>query len=219
VVKLINVSYRYPSSQGAGVDGITFEVNSADFILLVGRTGAGKTTLIRLLARELIPDAGEIILHQHRSLNLRRRRLPEWRRCLGIMFQDFHLLLDRSAYDNVLLTAICERRLPEKPRLRAIKALNSVGLTAKIDEFPRRLSTGEQQRVALARAIVNEPFVLLADEPVSNLDQQTSAEIIEVLRRINRAGTAVVTATHQPERFEVCRPRILRLENGRLVNG
>ncbi|MFH0765095.1 MAG: ATP-binding cassette domain-containing protein, partial [Calditrichota bacterium] len=136
----------------------------------------------------------------------------------GIMFQDFHLLPDRSAYDNVLLTAICESRLPEKPRSRTIRALNSVGLASKVEEYPQRLSTGEQQRVALARAIVNEPYVLLADEPVSNLDGQTSAEIIEVLRRINRAGTAVVVATHQPERFEICRPRVLRLENGRMVN-
>jgi len=185
--------------------------------MLVGKTGAGKTTLFRLISLELVPTSGEIMLDIFKSSELKRSRLPQWRRRLGIVHQNFRLLDDRSVLDNVRLAASCEKSLPARPKKRSLRALAGVGLTHKLHSNPRELSTGEQQRTALARAIVNEPFLLLADEPVSNLDVETSGEIIELLKKVNRAGTAILVATHQPERFSSCNPRVLQLETGKLV--
>ncbi len=216
MIKLLNVSYSYPSN-GAGVENLTFEVNQGDFILLVGRTGAGKTTMFKLISRELKPDSGEIFLDKLRSSQLKRCDIPTWRSCLGIVFQELRLLSDRSAMDNVRIAAVCERNLPGKPKARAFRAMAKVGLSHKLRDHPDHMSLGEQQRVAIARGLVNEPFVLLADEPVSNLDSGTSAEVIEVLQKINHSGTAVMVATHQPERFVSCNPRFIRLEKGRIT--
>ncbi len=213
MVKLMNVTYQHQG--GGGVDGVTLEVKGGELILLVGRTGAGKTTILRLISLELKPDSGEIVLERFRATEMKPHLLPHWRRRLGIVYQDLRLLSDRTALDNVLLAALCERNLPGKARDRAIRAISNVGLASKIHSFPHELSAGEQQRAALARAIVNEPFVLLADEPLSHLDAATSEDIVAQLKRVNQAGTAVLVATHQPERFESLRPRIIRLENGK----
>lgn len=216
MVRLLNVTYRHPG--GGGVEGATLEVQAGEFLLLVGRTGAGKTTILRLISLELRPQSGEIVVEKFRASEMRPSKLPHWRRRLGIVYQDLRLLDDRTALDNILLAAACERNLPGRPRERALRTLSDVGLAHKIHSLPRELSAGEQQRAALARAVVNEPFVLLADEPVSHLDPATSADIVEMLRKVNQAGTAVLVATHQPERFEAVRPRVLRIEGGR-VNG
>ncbi len=213
MVSLQNVTYQHQG--GGGIQNVTLEVKPGELILLVGRTGAGKTTILRLISLELKPDSGEILLERFRAGAIKPKMLPQWRRRLGIVYQDLRLLGDRTALDNVILAAHCERNLPGKPRDRAIKALSNVGLTAKLHSFPHELSAGEQQRAALARAIVNEPYVLLADEPVSHLDPATSEDIVAQLRRVNQAGTAVLVATHQPERFESLRPRVIRLEAGR----
>jgi len=216
MVRLLNVTYEHPG--GGGVRGVTLELKPGELLLLVGRTGAGKTTILRLISLELRPDSGEITLERFRSSEIKPRLLPQWRRRLGIVYQDLRLLEDRTALDNVLLAAHCEPNLHEKPRERAVKVLANVGLASKIHSFPHEISAGEQQRAALARAIVNEPFVLLADEPLSHLDPATSEDIVAQLRRVNQAGTAVIVATHQPERFDILRPRIIRLEDGR-ANG
>lgn len=215
MVKLLNVSYRYNGS--TAVEGISFEVEPGEFTLLVGRTGAGKTTLFRLISMEIVPNSGEIILERFRSGEIKSRNLPQWRRRIGIVFQDFKLLKDRSILENVRLAASCESNLPGSSKSRAFKALTKVGLSHKVHSFPNELSAGEQQRAAVARALVNEPFVLLADEPVSNLDGETAKDTVDLLWRINQSGTAVMVATHQPERFESCRPKVIRLEKGRLI--
>ncbi|NQU06240.1 MAG: ATP-binding cassette domain-containing protein [Calditrichaeota bacterium] len=219
MVKLLNVTYRYNGGSNglSGVFGITLDIAPGEFVMLVGKTGAGKTTLFRLISLELVPTSGEIMLDIFKSSELKRSRLPQWRRRLGIVHQNFRLLDDRSVLDNVRLAASCEKSLPARPKKRSLRALAGVGLTHKLHSNPRELSTGEQQRTALARAIVNEPFLLLADEPVSNLDVETSGEIIELLKKVNRAGTAILVATHQPERFSSCNPRVLQLETGKLV--
>ena len=217
LLKLLNVSYQH-NNGGGGVRGISFEIEPRELVLLVGRTGAGKTTIMRLLSMELVPMAGELSFTQYKSSALKTGQLRCWRRRLGIVYQDFRLLKDRSALENVHLSAFCERNLPGKPRLRALKAMARMGLAHKLHCRPDELSTGEQQRTALARALVNEPYLLLADEPVSNLDDQTATELIEYLRRFNQAGTAMLIATHQPERFASCSPRTIRVENGRLVD-
>lgn len=217
MVKLLNVTYRYNSGTDvSGVNGVSLEVKPGEFVMLVGRTGAGKTTLFRLISMQLIPNAGEIILDSLRSSEIKARFLPVWRRRLGIIHQNFRLLGDRDILENVRLAAVCEKNLPESPKKRSLKALASVGLSHKLHSRPDELSTGEQQRTAIARALVNEPFLLLADEPVSNLDVDTSTEITDLLRRVNHAGTAILVATHQHERFSSCKPRVLRLEAGRL---
>jgi len=221
LVKLLNVTFHY--NGGIGVTGVSFEVQPCEFFLLVGRTGAGKTTLFKLISLELTPAAGEIILDEFRSSEIKPRLLPLWRRRIGIIYQDFRLLKDRSVLENVRLVASCENNLPGRPKKRALKALARVGLSHKIHSRPDELSTGEQQRAVIARALVNEPFLLLADEPVSNLDEETSVEIIELLQKVNQAGTAMIVATHQPSSFILhpssFSPNVIRIEAGRLVEG
>jgi len=215
LIKLLNVDYQFNGS--SGVSGISFEVKPSEFVLMVGKTGAGKTTLLKLISLELIPASGEIFLEKFRSSEIKPSTLPFWRRQLGIVYQDFRLLRERTALENVRLAAACERNLPNRPKKRSLKALAKVGLSHKIHSYPDELSTGEQQRITIARALVNEPFLLLADEPVSNLDEETSKEIIELLQKLNQAGTAMLVATHQPERFTPCQPRTIRIKEGRIV--
>jgi cell division transport system ATP-binding protein len=215
MIKLLNVTYHYNGS--AGVEGISFEIQPGEFVLLVGRTGAGKSTVIKLISLELLPASGDIFLERYHARDLKRRDYPAWRRRIGVVFQDFRLLSDRTVHQNVKLAACCEPSLRTSPKTRALKALSSVGLTPKLHSLPGELSMGERQRASIARALVNEPFVLLADEPVSNLDSETAGEVVALLQKFNKAGTAMLVATHQPERFAVCNPRIMRLERGRMA--
>ncbi len=216
MVRLLNCTYRHPG--GGGIEGVTLDIKSGEFILLVGRTGAGKTTILRLISLELRPMNGDVQLEHQRAGEIKSSDLPSWRRRLGIVFQDLRLLDDRTVLENITLAAVCEPNLPQRAKPRSISALTSVGLAHKIRNYPHELSAGEQQRAALARAMVNEPYVLLADEPVSHLDAITSDAIVAMLLKVNQSGTAVVVATHQPERFEAARPRIVKVEAGR-VNG
>jgi len=193
-------------------------LDKGEFVLVVGRTGSGKTTLFRLISMELQPDSGEIVLMEIHSSRLRQRDLPHWRRQLGIVFQDLRLLDDRSVLENVKLAALCDRRLPENPKVRSLRVLGKVEMSYKLQDRPNQLSTGEQQRIAIARALVNEPYVLLADEPVSNLDSETSKTIVDILYKISLSGTAVIVATHQPERFESINPRIIRMDRGSIID-
>ena len=215
IVSLKDVSYHYPNKRG--VEGISLSVRKGELMLIVGRTGSGKTTIYKLIAMELIPESGELSLVEMRSSRLRRKDFALWRRHLGIVFQDLRLLHDRTVLENVRLTAECETRLPSSPKSRSLRVLSKVGMAHKIQDLPSELSTGEQQRVAIARALVNEPFVLLADEPVSNLDAETSSEIIDILHHISLSGTTVLVATHQPERFARYCPRIVTVSNGNLL--
>ncbi len=213
MLKLLNLSYHYPG--GAGINGISMELHRGEFALLVGRTGAGKTTLLKLISLELTPDNGEITLEKFRSSTLKPNHKPIWRRRLGIVHQNLLLLNDRTVLDNVRLAANCETNL-HQAKVRALKVLSRVHLSHKIHSYPYQLSTGEQQRTAIARALVNEPFILLADEPVSNLDALTSAGIIELLHHCSQSGMAVLVATHQPERFEAIKPIVYKMDDGRV---
>jgi cell division transport system ATP-binding protein len=216
MISLIRVGREYRRGRW-GLRDVSFSLERGEFAFLTGSSGAGKTSLMRLLSFEDRPTSGEVILENYSSRNIRRRELPFLRRRIGIVFQDFRLLPDRTAYENVafVLRATGVRR--KGLHRRVVRALAAVGLAGRGDAMPFELSGGEQQRIGIARAIVNDPFVVLADEPTGNLDEPTAREIFRVLRKVATGGTAVLIATHDIGLAREFRARLLRLDEGRLV--
>jgi cell division transport system ATP-binding protein len=217
MVCVTNIGREYRRGRW-GLRDVTFTVQRGEFVVVTGPSGAGKTTLMKLLSFEEKPSAGEVILEGFSSGRIRRRELPLLRRRIGPVFQDFRLLRDRSAYENVafVLRATGARRAGMHRRV--VRALASVGLAERGDARPDELSGGEQQRVGIARAIVNDPFVVLADEPTGNLDGATKREIFRLLRKVSAGGTAVLVATHDLDVAREFRARTLVLEKGHLVS-
>jgi cell division transport system ATP-binding protein len=198
------------------LEDITFRVEAGEFAVLTGPSGAGKTTLLRLLYAAERPDRGHIIVNRRNVTRLARRRLPEFRRSIGIVFQDFKLLPTKTAFENV---AFAQRVLaiPEREVRRQVAAvLKRVGISHRKDALPPQLSGGEQQRVALARALVNEPALILADEPTGNLDDALSQDILALLYEVNVDGTTVLIATHDRKLVASAPGRVLTLDHGRL---
>ncbi|HHT70250.1 MAG: cell division ATP-binding protein FtsE [bacterium] len=199
------------------LDKVTLKINKGEFIFLVGPSGAGKSTFVRLLLREELPTEGRIVVDGVETGRLRPREVPFFRRRIGMVFQDFRLLPERTVSENVAFAL----RVVEVPRReiyrRVPQVLHLVGLAHKSRAKPAELSGGEQQRVALARALVNNPPILLADEPTGNLDPETSWEIVKLLLEINQRGTTVVVATHAHEIVDRVRRRVVELERGRVV--
>src|SRR3954453_7132544 len=192
-------------------------VGRGEVLFLVGPTGCGKATCIRLLMKEIEADEGEILISGHELRSMPRKRVPKLRRNIGVVFQDFKLLPNRTVYDNVAysLQVIGESR--SSIRAKVPEILRLVGLSTKLHDYPDELSGGEQQRVSLARAFVNHPPLLLADEPTGNLDPETSIGIMQLLYRINRTGTTVLVATHDSEMVDRMRRRVIQLKQGRVV--
>ncbi|MBN2367352.1 MAG: cell division ATP-binding protein FtsE [Calditrichaeota bacterium] len=195
---------------------ISLNINKGEFVYLIGKTGAGKTTLLRMIYMDLFPSQGNIIVDKYSSSTIKRRQIPYLRRKVGVVFQDFKLLPDRNAYDNIAfaLQVIGAKRREIKSRVLSV--LTQVGLNHKRYHMPEMLSGGEKQRVAIARALVNEPFILLADEPTGNLDPEASHGIVELLERINKSGTAVCMATHNYELIRLAPHRTLVLDGGQI---
>jgi len=192
------------------------KVKKGDFIFVIGASGSGKSTLIKMLYREERPSHGSIILGGINVAKLKNRKVYKIRRKIGIVFQDFKLLPKLTVYENVAF-ALEILGLPNKEiRKKTLKALEQVGLKNKAKNYPNQLSGGEQQRVAIARAIVNEPKLLLCDEPTGNLDPDTSWEIMQVLEKINNAGTTIIMATHDKEMVNRMKKRVILIESGRL---
>jgi cell division transport system ATP-binding protein len=216
ILRLTDVTKEYPRS-GAAVKDISFEVNKGEFLFLAGHSGAGKSTLLKLMTMSERPTKGEVRISGYSSATLRPRDLPQLRRRLGIVFQDFRLLPDRTAEQNIAfaLEVIGVPRATIGPRVSRL--LTQVGLASKATSFPHELSGGEQQRVAIARALANDPFVLLADEPTGNLDPRATHAIYLLLRDINASGTAVIMATHDVALIQRAGMRFLELEQGELV--
>jgi cell division transport system ATP-binding protein len=206
----------YPGGH-VGLDRISLEIGRGEFAFVVGPTGCGKSTLIKMLIREIEPAAGRVRIAGKDINELDHNRTPYLRRRIGTVFQDFKLLPNRTVYDNVAyaLQVIGERR--SQIRRKTPEILRLVGLQAKIHNYPDELSGGEQQRVAIARAFVNHPPLLLADEPTGNLDPVTSIGIMQLLYRINRTGTTVLVVTHDRDMVDKMRRRVIALEEGRLV--
>jgi cell division transport system ATP-binding protein len=216
VVEFRNVTKVYDGGSVA-VDQLSMRIGRGEFVFLVGPTGCGKSTCIRLLQKELEPSKGEIAIAGRQLGEIPRSRVPFLRRNIGVVFQDYKLLPNRTVYDNVAysLQVIGEGR--QQIRRKVPDILRLVGLSTKLHNFPDELSGGEQQRVSIARAFVNHPPLLLADEPTGNLDPETSIGIMQLIYRINRTGTTVVVATHDKEMVDKMRRRVIELREGRIV--
>ena len=199
------------------LDGVNMHVASGNIYGLVGPNGAGKSTLIRLLLKEAEPTSGRIVVNDMDLQKMPRRYIPRYRRRLGVVFQDFRLLKDRTVFENVAFAQRVVGASPRKIREEVPRMLKLVGLSSKYKSFPHQLSGGEQ-RVAIARALINRPEVLLADEPTGNLDHENAAEIMKLLERINALGTTVVVVTHSQEMVDQMGKRVITLNKGRLVS-
>jgi cell division transport system ATP-binding protein len=216
MISVRNVSLIYPNGVRA-LDNVSLEIGKGDFVFLVGHSGTGKSSLLRLLYKETVPTSGEITVDGIRVDRLKRGRIPALRRHLGVVFQDFKLLADKTVWENVAF-AMQVTGAHSKEIMREVpRALDLVGLSHKSRMFPGELSGGEQQRTAIARALVNHPKLLLCDEPTGNLDPSNTTEIMELLLRINLKGTTVVVATHNQAVVDRMRRRVVRLEDGKIV--
>ncbi len=217
IIVLDNVSKTYQKGTDA-IKNISLKIRKGEFVFIVGNSGSGKSTLIKLILKELEPSCGKIYVNGKELGRLRRSQVPKLRRKIGVVFQDFRLLKDRNVYENVAFA----QRVIEKP-LRSIKKnvpsiLSVVGLSEKHDSLPKELSGGEQQRVALARALVNNPVLLLADEPTGNLDPRNSWDIMELLDEVNKRGTTVLVVTHNREIVDAMQKRVITMNKGILVS-
>ena len=217
MIILENVTKTYSSGTPA-LNGINLHINKGEFVFVVGDSGSGKSTLIKLLLRELVPTSGRIYVNGTDVVRLKRRKIPKFRRNLGVVFQDFRLLKDRNVYENV---AFAQRiiQMPNREIRKNVPAmLSRVGLAGKYKAKPKQLSGGEQQRVALARALVNNPDILLADEPTGNLDPKNSWEIMNLLEKINNDGTTVLVVTHNREIVNAMQKRVITMKKGLIVS-
>jgi cell division transport system ATP-binding protein len=216
VIKLTNVFKTYAKG-GLALKDVSFHIAKGEFAFLTGHSGAGKSTVMKLIYADEQPSSGEVRVSGYQVTELAARDVPHLRRRLGIVFQDFRLLEDRTAEENVAFALeVTGARRASIPS-RVIRVLTQVGLAAKATAYPRELSGGEQQRVAIARALVNEPQVLLADEPTGNLDERATRGVFQLLRDINASGTAVVMATHDLEMVRSAPYRVIELQEGAVV--
>jgi cell division transport system ATP-binding protein len=216
MISLRGVSLVYPNGVRA-LDNITLEIAKGDFVFLVGHSGTGKSSLLRLLYREAQPSGGEITVDGIRVDRLKRSRVPALRRHLGVVFQDFKLLTDKTVWENVAFAMQVTGAHTRDVMRQVPRVLDLVGLSHKSRMYPTELSGGEQQRTAIARALVNNPKILLCDEPSGNLDPSNTTEIMELLLRINLKGTTVMVATHNQAVVDRMRRRVVRLDDGRIV--
>jgi cell division transport system ATP-binding protein len=217
MIRLENVSKSYKRSQGLALNEVSLDIQRGEFVFLVGTSGSGKSSLMRLMLREERPDSGEVLVLGENLRRMPGRRVPKFRRRLGVVFQDFRLLPNKTVYQNVAFAlkvigkskAFIDAAVPD--------VLKLVGLDEKANRYPTELSGGEQQRVAVARALVNRPEVLLADEPTGNLDPETSLEIMGLLERINLSGTTVIMATHDRSIVDRMSKRVVEISSGQVV--
>ena len=211
-----NVTKTYETGTPA-LNGINLAIEKGEFVFIVGNSGSGKSTLIKLLLKELEPTAGKVYVNNRLLNRMRRSQIPKYRRGLGVVFQDFRLLKDRNVYENI---AFAQRVIGTPARIirrQVPSMLSLVGLAEKYKSFPKQLSGGEQQRVALARALVNNPSILLADEPTGNLDPKNSWEIMKLLEEINQRGTTVLVVTHNQEIVKAMKKRVITMKKGVIV--
>ena len=217
MIEISNVSKTYETGNKA-IKDVSLTIDDGEFVFVVGRSGSGKSTLMKLLLKELEPTRGRIVVNDMDLGKMPRRYIPKYRRRLGVVFQDFRLLKDRTVFENV---AFAQRVIGVPPRVireTVPEMLRLVGLSSKYKVYPRQLSGGEQQRVAIARALINDPEVLLADEPTGNLDSFNTHEIMRLLEEINQRGTTVIVVTHSQEMVDEMNKRIITMERGSVIS-
>ena len=217
IITLKNVSKAYATGAPA-LNGVDLHINKGEFVFIVGDSGSGKSTMIKLLLRELVPSSGEINVMGYDLVRIRHRKIPKFRRNLGIVFQDFRLLKDRNVYENVAFAQRIIQVSNKEIKRNVPSILATVGLAGKYKAKPKQLSGGEQQRVAIARALVNRPTILLADEPTGNLDPKNSWEIMKLLEQINEHGTTVLVVTHNREIVNAMQKRVVTMKKGVIVS-
>lgn len=199
------------------LDGVSLTIEKGEFVFFVGPSGAGKSTLVKLLLKELDPTSGNIRVHNIKLEDVHKRSVPYLRRKLGVVFQDFRLLTNKTVYENVAFAMEIIGASKREIRKQVPTILSVVGLSDKQKNYPHELSGGEQQRVSIARAMINNPPILIADEPTGNLDPETSWEIMKILRQINRTGTTILMTTHNKEIVDVMQQRVIALEKGKIM--
>ncbi|MDD2619415.1 MAG: cell division ATP-binding protein FtsE [Bacteroidales bacterium] len=217
LVQFYNVSKVYPNGVKA-LDDVSLKIERGEFLFLMGQSGAGKSTLIKLFFREESPSRGQIFIASRSIVRMKRSEVPKLRRNIGIVFQDFKLLENKTVAENIAFAMEVVGSNTRDIKVRVNEVIDMVGLKGREKSFPGQLSGGEQQRVGIARALANRPLLLIADEPTGNLDIDTSNEIMELLFDINRKGTTVIMATHARELVKAARKRIVMLEKGRIIS-
>lgn len=217
MVVLDHVTMEYPTGTKA-LDNVSFRIKKGEFVFIVGSSGSGKTTLIKLLLKEIKPTEGEITVDDRVYSKMKRKEVPMLRRKIGVVFQNFRLLKDRTVFENVAFAQQVIEKPANEIRREVPGTLTMVGLADKYKQFPKELSGGEQQRVALARAIVNQPDIILADEPTGNLDPKNSLEIMTLLEEINKRGTTVVVVTHNKDIVNLMQKRVITLKKGKVIS-
>src|SRR3954454_4374184 len=217
VIRLDDVSKVYPAGARPALEKVSVDIDKGEFVFLIGPSGSGKSTVLRLLLREELPTKGTVVVDNRNVGKMPNRKVPDLRRRIGCVFQDFRLLPKKNVFENVAFALEVINKSPRVIRRTVPEVLDLVGLTGKAQRRPGELSGGEQQRVAIARAFVNKPLVLLADEPTGNLDPDTSQGIMSLLERINRIGTTVLMATHDNNIVDAMRRRVVELDSGRVI--
>ena len=217
MIRLKDVKMEYDNGTRA-IKGITLTIEDGEFVFLVGPSGSGKSTIIKLLTGEVEPCAGRIMINGFSVSNISEKQIPLMRRTLGVIFQDFRLIEKKTVYDNLAFVMRAVGASPKEIRKRIPYVLELVGLGKKADSYPTELSGGEQQRVAIARALVNNPSMIIADEPTGNLDPQRSLEIMMLLERINELGTTLLVVTHEKSLVNRFSKRVVAIENGRIIS-
>ncbi len=212
-----NVSKLYSNGQGAAIDGVTFQVAPKEFVSIVGHSGAGKSTLLKMLIAEEVPTQGQVFFESLDVHQIPRSKLPKYRRKIGTVFQDFKLLPHMTAYENIAFAMEAAGRSDSEIMENVPQALALVDLDDKIWNFPGELSGGEKQRLAIARAIVNQPDIIIADEPTGNLDPIATYEIVQILKKINDLGTTVIMTTHNKGVIDELEKRVITMDGGRIV--
>ena len=212
MIQFDNVSYNY--EKGGGISNVNLAIQENEYAFLIGPTGSGKTTLLRLAYMDLFPNVGRVIVNKYDSSKIKHKKIPYFRRKIGMVFQDYHLLNDRNLFDNIALPLHVMGFKKDEIIDRVEESLEEIGLESKFNHYPNELSGGEQQRACVARALIKEPDIILADEPTGNLDPVTSFELIKLLEEINREGTSILMASHNYNLIKGRGHRIIEIQNG-----
>lgn len=218
MIQFKDVSKIYHSNGAHALNNVNLQIDKGEFVFIVGASGAGKSTFLKLIMREELPTSGQIIVNDMHLENMKRKQVPYLRRTMGIVFQDFRLINKMTVYDNVAFAMRCVGMKSSTIKKRVPYVLDLVGLSDKANDHPNELSGGEQQRVSLARALVNNPSMIIADEPTGNIDPELSYEIIELLSEINKRGTTVIIVTHEHELVKSFGKRVIEIANGSVVH-